>query len=340
MKRYFISGGTTGKPRSICHNLLDWQIMVIDTAFVLQALGVSNNDTVLIAQPSFPWSIGNVFADAVILCGANSICYGLYSNHTQISTYWETLSPSVIVAPPTLVIKWLEAGIKIPSDTLFITVGEPLTPSQEKEIWLKLKPRSVRRIYGHSEIGTLGYQPIDHQDTLCMNPRFSYSFDDGIQVILENEGCLSITPKYTGKVIHTKDIVKVKHPIQNAPIWNDSLSLQFRMRNDSCLFLSDGTRIFSPDLNLLLERFSFHAIQLEISIHKDCEILLFRYVSQEEVNDQEIIAEVLKTFPELENYSVHGVFGTGCIKLLRCSLDELHATERGKVPLVVDKRFS
>ncbi len=335
MNRYFISGGSAGIPKDICHNSLEWQYIILDTASVLQTYGVKAGSVVLIAQPSFPWSIGEVFAQASGLCGADTICYGLQAGEKTFSLRWADKKVSHIIVNPNLLFKWMSEDVKPLNGVSLIVVGEALGKTKEEKIQELCLPSDIRRIYGMSELGTLGYQFQSKSPLLCMNPRFNYWLEGNETPNSGDVGNLIIDPKHGGEIVVTKDVVRVFNNNQNCQIWNKTFIIEFLNRGNNSLTLSDGTTIDESVINSLISKFELNNIQCIYNSEKGKEYLIFNYVSSNlPINEEDLLREILVLVPELCDEFAKRTY---LIEINRIEFSELKTTERGKFPLFLDK---
>lgn len=335
MRRHFISGGSSGVPKSVSHDSLKWEYTILDTASVLRVFGVTSGSTVLIAHPSFPWDIGEVFAEASILCGADAVCYGLMVGKESFFPRWSNLDISHIFAPPQLILNLAAKNLKPITGMKLIVAGDCLNASTEKRIRELWQLADVRRIYGLSELGTLGYQFRAEDSHFCMNPRFSYWLEGNESPKVGDVGNLVITPKYGGEPIITKDKVRVGNGNQGTPIWDRTFVIEFLGRTDLALKLSDGTTIHESVITSLLGQFRLDRIQCVYKRDKEREALVFNYVSPDQtVNENEFIKDLLALVPDLCDEFAETTYD---IRIRRVADSDLETNERGKFTLFIVK---
>jgi acyl-CoA synthetase (AMP-forming)/AMP-acid ligase II len=335
MRRYFISGGSSGVPKSVSYDPLGWKYIILDTASVLRVYGVTSESTVLIAHPSFPWDIGEVFAEASILCGADAVCYGLMAGEESLFSQWSSMRISHIFAPPHLLLSWAAMNVKPITGLKLIVAGDCLNASTERRIRELWQPADIRRIYGSSELGTLGYQFQPEANQLCMNPRFSYWLEGNKSPKMGDIGILVIAPKCGGEIIVTKDKVRVCDSDRGTPIWDKTFVMEFIGRNDRALTLSDGTTIHESVIASLLDKFRLERAQCIYKRDKDGEALILKYVCSDlSVNEGEIRKEFLNLVPELCDEFAESTYD---VTLIRVGHSDLEMNGRGKVPLFIDK---
>jgi acyl-coenzyme A synthetase/AMP-(fatty) acid ligase len=335
MRRYFISGGSSGIPKSVSYDPIGWKYIILDTASVLRVFGVTSGSTVLIAHPSFPWDIGEVFAEASILCGADAVCYGLMAGEEALFSQWSSMSISHIFAPPHLLLSWTAINVKPIAGLKLIVAGDCLNASTERRIRELWHPADIRRIYGSSELGTLGYQFQPEAGHLCMNPRFSYWLEENESPKVGDVGNLVIAPKCGGEKIVTKDRVRVCDSNQGTPIWDQTFVMEFLGRNDLALTLSDGTTIHESVIAFLLGKFRLERAQCIYKRDKDGEVLILKYVcSDKTVDESEIRKELLDLVPELCDEFAESTYD---VRLIRVGHSDLETNGRGKVPLFIIK---
>jgi hypothetical protein len=335
--RYFISGGSSGTSRNINYSSLDWWQIILDTAFVLNEFGIEHGCKTLIAQPSFPWDIGDVFAEACVINGADVICYGLLAGNEGMIEKWQEFSPNYIIAPTTLLLKVSEMDINISPDSFLISVGEPLSKDAENKLRSKWKPRDIRRIYGQSGLGTLGYQYDPELSLFCLNPRFHYFISNKENQPLKKEGVgrLLVQSKYRNTLIDTKDKVRLLKAQSKINLWNGEQTIEVLARDDHFLISKDGAYIHETIIQTLKNDFSLVELQCEQVIRNELEFFIFRYVEGENrVDEIAFIKRLSMLIPDLELTGNVNRFGVK-IELSKSSIQELIISDRGKVPSLI-----
>jgi hypothetical protein len=276
-----------------------------------------------------------VFAEASILCGADAVCYGLMAGEESLFSQWSNMNISHIFAPPHLLLSWAAMNVKPIVGLKLIVAGDCLNVSTERKIRELWQPADIRRIYGSSELGTLGYQFKSEANQLCMNPRFSYWLEGNESPKAGDVGNLIIAPKCGGEIIVTKDKVRVCDSDQGSPIWDKTFVMEFLGREDLSLTLSDGTIIHESVIASLLDEFGLDRAQCIYKRDKDGEALTLKYVCSDQIVDEsEIHKELLNLVPELCDEFAKSTYE---VTLIRVGHADLETNGRGKVPLFITK---
>lgn len=327
MNRYFTSGGTSGEPRIVAHGELEWEQIVLDTAFVLKQLGVEYGSSVLIGQPSYPWDIGEVFARAAAICGANVCCLGLALDHPALVREWQKLKPEFIIAPPRKLFH-CKPKLKLNRVTL-VVVGEAISRVHESHIKRNVGITRVIRVYGHSELGTIAFQASVKSLRLRSNPRLSFTARSGNK--------LRVRCRYSNRMVETGDVVRIHPPETNATgLWSDSDRLEFVGREASPL-AKHGLRVNEAQIESFRRRIGAQTIQVETRTNgKSAVQLLFRIVGAKRFDSAVIGRIAYEHFLDL--FDETGGLSTNVgVKFVieKCSLHDLKATLRGKTPILL-----
>lgn len=341
INRYFISGGSSGIPRSIEYNTLAWHQIILDTAHVMNEFGVRNREIVLIAQPSFPWDIGSVFAEACALCGADVICYGLMAGQEGMLNRWKDMRPQYIVAPSSLLLKLLAKDFIIQPELSLIAVGEPLSKESELKIKNKWHPKEIRRIYGLSGLGTLAYQFDPSSIRFCTNPRFRYFVSHGDENELQTSGVgrLIIQSKYDKTFIDTDDRVRLLDAEPQIALWNGEPVIELLGREGISLLLNDGTQIHDEVIQSLKNDLLLAELQCEYVVDDENECLIFRVIEgSQTLNKNMFLARLTSLVPELELEDGKSQYGIQ-IHVIISEIKDFTISARGKVLSLVQVRL-
>jgi hypothetical protein len=323
-------------PRLVRHRECEWAMIVADTAYVLEFFGVGHGKRVLVGQPSYPWSIGAIFAEAATMCGAECICLGLEGGHGTLREAALALRPQVLFLPPRLLLRWDMAARQAVAGATLIAAGEPVTEALEHEVRLHAGLASVVRIYGHSELGTIGFQAGTEIDLYSANPRFDYS------VITRNSdgeagpalGELMVRSRYSDEKIETGDLADIQPDTRSAGLWSGGPSIRLLGRRQACLHLADGTRIDTAALLYIQEELGAAGIQLIRESRGTVEEVTFQVASGLVKLDDSRVEQVIRgQWVDLADAEQRGVCR---IRGLVVALSDMQTTDRGKVPLLVD----
>jgi acyl-CoA synthetase (AMP-forming)/AMP-acid ligase II len=333
--KYFLSGGTTGTPKIVSHSHLEWREMIYDTAQVLKELGVSPAARILIGQPSFPWSIGQVFADACDQGGSTTFCFGLSAAHESIALQVEQMALTHVTLPPGLLLNWAERGWPMPKGVDLWIVGEGLSEENQRKIEESWRPRSIRRIFGCSEFGTLAYQASEDAFWLRTNPKFSFRLENPTS---RGEGRLYIKRFSDDVELNTGDYASIREAIaETSGLWATSTQILFRRRASASMTLSDGSVISAEVLDALKEEFGLLEIQIVRSVTDLGDKLSVYCASKDSLNLIEIKAGLFHHVPELDPETANeATWNLVAIEVKALGLGSFIKTERGKIPRFVD----
>lgn len=335
--KYFLTGGTTGPPKVISHSHLEWREMIDDTALVVGELGVSPNSRVLIGQPSFPWDIGQVFADACDLRGASTFCFGLHAAHEAIALQADQMAFTHITLPPGLLLNWADRGWPAVKGVDLWIVGEGLSPENQRKIEQAWQPRSIRRIFGCSEFGTLAYQSSDEEMWLRTNPKFSFRLEDATT---RRERRLYVK-RVSGNVeLNTGDYASMRGGDgENGGLWATSSQILLHRRATESMILSDGSTISLEVMEALKEEFGLSEIQIVRTVTELGDKLTLNCASENsQLNVTEIKARLFSHVTELDPETANGAtWNLVGVEVKSLGLGSFSKTERGKVPVFVDE---
>lgn len=311
--------------------------MISDTAQVLKELGISPAARILIGQPSFPWSIGQVFADACDQGGSTTFCFGLSAAHEAIALQVEQMALTHITLPPGLLLNWAERGWPTPKGLDLWIVGEELSEENQRKIEEGWRPRSIRRIFGCSEFGTLAYQASEDALWLRTNPKFSFRLENPTS---RGEGRLYIKRFSDNVELNTGDYASIREAVDEPNgLWGASTQILFHRRASTSMTLSDGSVISAEVLNALKEEFELLGIQIVRSVTALGDKLSVYCASKNSLKLTEIKARVFHHLLELDPETTNdATLNLVAIEVKALDFGSFIKTERGKIPMFVDAK--
>ena len=333
MTRWFLSGGTTSRPRLVSHEHCEWVMRVADTAYVLKHFGLTAGAEVLIGQPSFPWDIGEVFAQAVDLCRADAVCLGLDVVKDSLRTAATLRKPRFLIVPPRILLSWPDSMRKVTRGATLVCVGEPLQSGVGDQLMSTLLLERIVSIYGHSEMGTLGYQAGTEANLYAMNPRFSYEIVG--EGSLDGPGELAVKSRYNNTRILTGDNATLEEFSSTDGLWSGGHCVRLLGRRHETIFLVDGTMIDARALKSIQHEFALDAIQLVREIKDNREVITFHAApgSRQAFDIRGFRRRIEDSFIELMDCAQRGLCQ---IRIVETEVTKLHSTVRGKLPAFVD----
>jgi hypothetical protein len=334
--KHFLTGGTTGPSKIVSHSLSEWREMIGDTALVLQELGVTEASRVLIGQPSFPWGIGQVFADACDGLGASTYCFGLHVSHELIASHVPDFELTHVTLPPGLLINWIERGWPAPRDVNVWIVGEALSTENQRRIEDHWQPRSIRRIYGCSEFGTLAFQAGDDELWMRTNPKFDFRIDetDGSAGV----GRLSIERHRDGHAFDTGDRVSLRKVSNAGGVWSGAPEILFHRRISPSMILSDGSAISADVVEALKKQFGITDIQIVRTVTPAGDELVVNCNAEHRDLDVEgVKKELFRRVPALDLETAdEASWNLSLVDVRDIDIRHFSRTERGKIPIFVN----
>lgn len=316
--RHFLSGGSSGPPRLLATEEAAWQARIADTASVLQKLGVVEGSSVVIAHPSFPWSVGVDFADAVARIGASPICLGSEAFSASVVEAWLQLKPGFICSPPVLLAK-LPRYLAGRTHLRAIVAGQLLELHEERHVLDLGVVSDIRRVYGNAELGTLGFQAGSDPSNYRLNPRFTYSLksDGGFDRLIVHNGDVALVTPDVG-------ILTVNHQSTMCPRdnWGDC---EFRLvgRIDEHVKLQDGSILTAALLRSVEAKCRLAGSQLVVS-GRSLEYLI---ATEETSPIGDPLSELLALSPDLRSSVAEGELE---ISMRYITLGQLKVNARGK----------
>ena len=322
-----ITGGTSGASCLVTHSYGHWQEIVRFTAEVLTYYGLRKGRTILVAQPGFPWTIGSVFFEAARICEAGIIAGGLLVDNPILWKQGYLRPNDFLVISPSVLLKVSNNGIPPVKGLHLLIAGEPLEEKMEMEIRDIWEPCGVKRIYGSSEAGTIGFQPLERSDTYWLNPVYEYSLLDGEEQ--EGQGVLCID--YGGNKVCTNDIVQLFLLSDCGPY---KKGMKFIKRKNKIFHLTDGSRISTDFILRLQEELRFEKLQCVINKKGTADNVEFLYVGDTPVTEKVFLEAIKRLNPDLNGI----LTGTNFFKITirQVKATDLLISPRSKVPLIIE----
>lgn len=306
---------------------MDWQRSLYDTAEVLRAFGLTRHERVIIGLPGYPWDIGEVFAFAAESCGAEVWCLGSAFDHSQVQDLWLPLRPHFLILPPSKLQVFDRTDFL--SGACLLAVGEPVSSELEQTLIERHGLARVRRIYGHSELGTLAYQHIDKSHTMRTNPRFAFH--------LSESGSLIVCRNGQSELVDTGDIGRLLAPNTDANgLWSKTPLLDITSRNAFHEFIG-GIKLSETCIESFRSSIGAEFVQVEIGEScADAPKLLIRVVGIHLPSTQEMYRALYRQLFELyDETSMLKSEEAISIHFQPCKLQELKSTPRGKTPVMI-----
>jgi phenylacetate-coenzyme A ligase PaaK-like adenylate-forming protein len=300
-----------------------------------------------VCHPFAPWSIGQVFVEGALRCGASVFPLGLQAGERTIQTLaLEELQPTYICGAARNLIRWgLEMGVpdalRSPVRKVFVA-GERLLPEMRAkcgELW----GAEVVDIYGMAEFDMLGAE-VPGVDGICLIPTMTYGLvtcPGGMpSTRLEPglEGILSVHPHADSKWHETGDRVRLCGAIHlSSPPWGEVQVVKLLGREDESAILADGSLLLGIHVDELVDRLKgVAAAQVRVTHRLDGdEIRILCVCGDAERPDPKLVVDL---FLEA-NIDVSDSVRHGAVKTLEVAFvapDELLTTARGKVRKVVE----
>ena len=310
--------------------------MIEDTALVASALGVSADSRVLIGQPSFPWSIGQVFADACDRCGASTFCFGLSAAHEAIARQIDDLELTHVTLPPGLLLNWVERGWPTPEDVNLWIVGEGLSSESQTKLEQTWRPKAIRRVFGCSEFGTLAYQASDNELWLRTNPKFAFRLDKPNS---RGEGRLHVRRTSGDFELDTGDYASIRSgAVEGVGLWRASSQIRLHRRAVASMTLSDGSAISTDVVDALKLEFDLSDIQIVRTVTKLGDELTVNCASANTLTDLTAIkVSLFRHVPELDPETKNdATWNLVRVEVKLVGLGEFIKTDRGKIKMFID----
>ncbi|MEO8649848.1 MAG: hypothetical protein ABI539_11845 [Acidobacteriota bacterium] len=334
--KHFLTGGTTGASKIVSHSYSEWREMIDDTALVFRELGVSETSRVLVGQPSFPWGIGQVFADACDELGASTYCFGLHVKHESIALQVPDFELTHITLPPGLLLNWIKRGWPAPKNVNIWIVGEALSMENQRRIEDHWLPRSIRRIYGCSEFGTLAFQASDDQLWMRTHPKFNFRIDETDASV--GIGRLSVSRDAAEDTLDTGDCVSIRPGAGARGLWSEAPEVLFCGRVSPSMILSDGSAISVDVVEALKKDFGISEIQIIRTVTPaGDELVINCNAEHRDIDLGRLKKELFRRVPALDKETADlGSWNLRRVDVRDVAIHLFSRTERGKIPVFVN----
>jgi phenylacetate-coenzyme A ligase PaaK-like adenylate-forming protein len=299
---------------------------------------------VLVCFPSFPWSIGSIFAEASLRNGYNVFAPGLNATNPRILDMIQTFRPNVICSSPRFLIrlesllKKNEQDLRNMHKRLAFVAGEYLSLELRQNLSLSWN-FDIIDIYGMAEFDTVGFQSCLHSQNLVLIPIYEYAilFED--KIIPLNPGVTGrlLIKEYVDKAWHiTDDVIKivqkVKIDLYTEPVW--CFKILGRIANS--VTLTDGTQITETVVDhLRKENPMIKDFQISINHSLNGDDILINCSSVYNLNvEGKIIHDFLHSSADIEDSYSKSIIKRVSVKFL--PFEKFTETPRGKIPLIME----
>ncbi|MDO6967112.1 AMP-binding protein [Rhizobium alvei] len=274
---FYLSGGTTSRPKIIEYNALRWKQSTAVKARLMRAWGVDHSARVAVCHPFSPWAMGQVFVEGALHCGAKVLPLGLEANQRPIFEYLKQFDPTHFCATASNLARWGRAfepfaGSRGPKSRVVLTGGEKLTPAKRAAVEQLWDIQAVD-IYGMAEFDMIASE-LPERTGLWLVPEYNYfiraaeGVTEGICDQAEGELCLCVPG---GGVHATGDLVRVlSSGLVKEYDWHESFAIEVLGRINETASTSDGAMITSAHVVAIIEEIpELEAIQILIDHRVD-----------------------------------------------------------------------
>jgi phenylacetate-coenzyme A ligase PaaK-like adenylate-forming protein len=241
------------------------------TAQILRAHGVTATQRVAVCHPFDPWSIGGVFRDAALLCGACVLPLGL---NVLSESLWSTFveHDAAVICGSASVLLRLGEGLSKQGTLsqshkrLIFHAGEPLPPSLRKKCAALWRAKIVD-VYGSAEFDTIACEGTKCS-ALILAPHYRYALSTSTvrvprRLAKGRVGELLIRSMALGHWIGTKDRVRALRLSTTCDgLWAGSWIIEHLGRLDNSIQLPDGSLVHSESVDSLARTLPIAAIQV------------------------------------------------------------------------------
>lgn len=341
----YLTGGTTGTPRGIRYSTSKWLRSVNIKRRLLRLHEVGSGSRFCILHPFAPWSIGQVYLEGALSCGADVFPIGINLRTPIVESLIRRVRPTHIAAGCRDLIRLgtelNQRGLdctKIPVRKLFVA-GELLTDEMRgrcEELW----KATVVNVYGMSDFDALGME-LDGFHGIGLVHDYSY----GLRIKNRKRalsvgaiGELAILDPWKKKWFYSADIIKVlssQHATRNSdlPTW----FITVIGRTSLVAKFSDGATIHEAQvLEVLRSCPNLTAIQLIVKRSHLGDAVTVYCVAASHKRERSLKQSILQLLLD-KNFELADSFASGGISNLTVKLvpeGYLQKTPRGKTPLI------
>jgi hypothetical protein len=315
------------------------------TRQILSAHALNSKARVIVCHPFDPWSIGGIFRDAALSCGASVLPLGLSAADRSL---WPTIvgfKPTVLCGSASFLLSLSrglsDAGIDLPPRRRKIFhAGEPLTPALRDRCGAAWGAYMVD-VYGSAEFDSIASEGTQGSG-LILCPDYQYAvFDkasrEQVSLCLGLDGELLIKRQEDGRWLRTRDRVLILDRATSVDgLWPGSWKIRHLGRCDHSLSLADGTILRSKSIHNVSRDLPLEGIQVHSSRttgRSDLKILAAPVGDNTAVSSDMIRQFILAECFELADSVKHGA-STLTVELV--TPNQLHRTSRGKVATFVE----
>lgn len=339
---YYISGGTTGIPKTIEYTPERFAQSVRVKSRILHSCGVSAGSRILVMHPMAPWSIGQIFTDGALALGAKVMPIGITLRPTTLAHLIKTFDPTTICCGARNLLRVVadlgdEARDQLRrSLDLVLTAGEMLSDSVRMAIERDFSC-VVRDIYGCAELDALGVE-LSLAGELDLVPDYNYRIrkDDVTRPAAPGiSGVLEVEHPLAGGYWHSTNDVVLVVDRKDEQSWSAPRIL-IQGRTDIRAKFADGCAIGSEQLIQVQSELGLSAIQLLVDRSRDGERvkLLYSNATDAEISSERVCESLMQFSTDFAD-----AVQAGCIRELSVlqvqDSDGFLETERGKRPIIV-----
>jgi hypothetical protein len=272
-----------------------------------------------------PWDIGDVFAAAAERRGAEVWCLGSAFDLPHVFQSWVDAPNLFLIVPPHRLLSLCEKHRV--NGARFIAVGEGVSRQLERELIYRTGIISVRRIYGHSELGTLAFQSEGTALLLRTNPRFRFS-------ITRTSG-LRIQPRSSERAVDTGDCAQLLAPLRNAKgLWASSRCLRLSAR-DRVVRLNGGILLPEASVEAFREEIGAELVQVAVvNPRSGIPELTVNVVRCPKFNAERLKSIFVRHVIDLCDETGLGSYREYKLRVRLCGRMDLQMTLRGKTPTI------